>query len=63
MLITKYKPRRATPEEVRRYYLRYYSNAPDALFGTAWDKEAYLNAQTPAWVPQARHQEHYRAAA
>ncbi|NQU59812.1 MAG: hypothetical protein HQ512_01665 [Rhodospirillales bacterium] len=54
MLITKYKPRRATVEEVRCYYLRYYCGVPDALFGSAWDKEAYLNAQTPAWVPRAR---------
>jgi len=50
MLIRKYRPRRATPEEARRYFLRYYSKVPDALFGTIMDKEIYLNAKTPGWL-------------
>jgi|TARA_B100000315_G_scaffold126639_1_gene116460 hypothetical protein len=45
MLIRKYKPRRATPKEVRRYFLQYYCKVPDALFGTIMDKESYLNAE------------------
>ena len=46
-------PRRATPEEARRYFLQYHSNAPDALFGTAMEKELYLNAETPGWLEKA----------
>ena len=39
MIIRKYEPRRATVEEVRRYFLQYHCDAPDALFGSAMDKE------------------------
>ena len=53
MLIRKYEPRRATPEEARRYFLRYYCNAPDALFGSIMDKEGYLNAGAEMWLDQA----------
>ena len=53
MLIRKYQPRRATVEETRRYFLQYYCNAPDALFGTAMEIERYLNAQTPGWLQRA----------
>jgi hypothetical protein len=53
MLIRKYQPRRATAEEVRRYFLRYYCNAPDALFGSIMDKEGYLNAGAEMWLDQA----------
>ena len=54
MLIRKYEPRRATPEEARRYFLRYYCNAPDALFGSIMDKEGYLNAGAEMWLDQGR---------
>jgi hypothetical protein len=50
MLIRKYEPRRATAEEVRRYFLQYYCNAPDALFGSIMDKEGYLNAGVAMWL-------------
>ena len=54
MIIRKYMPRRATAEEARRYFLQYHSNAPDALFGTAMEKELYLNAETLGWLEKAR---------
>ncbi|MDA1090692.1 MAG: hypothetical protein O3A85_10325 [Proteobacteria bacterium] len=63
MLITKYAPRRATAEEACRYFLRYYCNAPDALFGTAMDKEGYLNAETVGWLAQALPEQRLRSAA
>lgn len=50
MIIRKYEPRRATAEEVRRYFLQNYCDAPDALFGSTMDKETYLNAETPRWL-------------
>ncbi|HJO73873.1 MAG TPA: hypothetical protein QGH84_01480 [Rhodospirillales bacterium] len=50
MLIRKYEPRRATPEEVRRYFLQYFCNVPDALFGSPMDVESYLNAETLGWL-------------
>jgi hypothetical protein len=50
MLIRKYEPRRATPEEARQYFLRYYCNAPDALFGSIMDREGFLNAGTEVWL-------------
>ena len=52
--VKKYEPRQATPEEACRYFLFYHSNAPDALFGTTMEKEAYLNAGTPGWLREAR---------
>ena len=53
MLIRKYEPRKATAEEARRYFLQYHSNAPEELFGTAMDKETYLNAEAPGWLEKA----------
>ena len=53
MLIRKYEPRRATAEEARRYFLQYHSNTPEELFGSAMEKEAYLNAETPDWLEKA----------
>ncbi len=50
MIIRKYEPRRATAEEIRRYFLQYHCDAPDALFGSAMEKELYLNAETPRWL-------------
>ena len=52
MFIRKYEPRRATAEEVRRYFLQNYCDAPDALFGSAMEKETYLNAETPGGSPR-----------
>ncbi len=63
MLIRKYEPRRATAEEVRRYFLQNYCDAPDALFGSAMDKEIYLNAETPRWLDGALPEQRLRAAA
>jgi len=63
MLIRKYEPRRATPEEARRYFLHYYCNAPDALFGTTMDKEGYLNAETLGWLHRALPEQRLRVAA
>ena len=62
MLIRKYLPRRATAEEVRRYFLQYYCNAPDALFGTVMEKEFYLNAEAPGWLNHALPEQRLRAA-
>ena len=61
MIIRKYEPRRATVEEVRRYFLQYHCDAPDALFGSAMDKETYLNAETPRWLLKARPGQRLRA--
>lgn len=61
MLIRKYEPRKATAEEARRYFLQYHSNSPEELFGTAMDKEAYLNAETPGWLEKARQGKAYPA--
>ena len=63
MFIRKYEPRKATAEEARRYFLQYYCNAPDALFGTTMEKEAYLNAQTPGWLRDAQPHRRWCAAA
>ncbi len=63
MIIKKYMPRRATAEETRRYFLQYHSDAPDALFGTAMEKELYLNAETPGWLEKALSERRPRAAA
>ena len=63
MIIRKYMPRRATAEEARRYFLQYHSNTPDALFGTAMEKELYLNAATPGWLNKAKPRQRLRAAA
>ncbi len=63
MLIRKYEPRRATAEEARRYFLQYYSDAPDALFGTIMEREIYLNAGTSGWLNQAMPERRLRAAA
>ena len=63
MIIRKYEPRRATAEEVRRYFLQYHCDAPDALFGSAMDKEIYLNAETPRWLDRALPEQRLRAAA
>ena len=63
MLIRKYEPRRATAEEVRRYFLQYHCDAPDALFGSAMDKETYLNAEAPRWLDRALAEQPLRAAA
>jgi len=63
MFIRKYEPRRATPEEARRYFLLYFSNVPAALFGSVMDKENYLNAQAPGWLNQEDGIERPRAAA
>ncbi len=57
MVIKKYEPRRATPEEARRYFLQYFCNVPEALFGSAMDKEAYLNAETLDWVGHSAPQQ------
>ena len=62
MLIRKYEPRRATAEEVRRYFLQYHCDAPDALFGSAMEKETYLNAETPRWLIKAPPGQRLRAA-
>ncbi|MFQ5763568.1 MAG: hypothetical protein ACE5GT_01450 [Rhodospirillales bacterium] len=53
MFIRKYEPRRATAEEARRYYLRYHTNVPEALFGSAMEKEDYLDAETPGLLADA----------
>lgn len=53
MVIKKDEPRRATPEEVRRYFFQYYCNVPDALFGSPMDKEGYLNSMTLDWQDHA----------
>ncbi|MBC8339001.1 MAG: hypothetical protein H8E39_09965 [Alphaproteobacteria bacterium] len=50
MFIRRYEPRRATPEEARRYFLQYYCNAPDALFGTIMDREGFLNEGAADWI-------------
>ena len=63
MFIRKYEPRRATPEEVRRYFLRYYSKVPDAVVWSVMDKESYLNAEAAAWLDQVGGTERPRAAA
>ncbi len=63
MLIRKNEPRRATVEEVRRYFLQYHCNAPDALFGSAMEKELYLNAETPRWLAKGRPEQRFRAIA
>jgi len=63
MLIRKYEPRRATPEEVRRYFLQYYRNVPDALFGTPMDIEGYLNAETLGWLGHSEPEQRLRTAA
>ncbi len=63
MFIRKYEPRRATAEEVRRYFLQNYCDAPEALFGSAMDKEIYLNAETPQWLDRALPEQRLRAAA
>ena len=63
MLIRKYEPRRATPEEVRRYFLQYYCNMPDALFGTPMDIEGYLNAETVGWLGHSEPEQRLRTAA
>ncbi len=63
MLIRKYEPRRATVEEARRYFLQYYCNAPDALFGTIMEKEIYLNDGASGWLDQAQPERRPRAAA
>ncbi len=63
MLIRKYVPRRATAEEARRYFLHYYCNAPDALFGTIMDRESYLNAGAAGWLSHALPEQRLRAAA
>ncbi len=63
MLIRKYEPRRATAEEARRYFLQYYCNAPDALFGTVMEREIYLNDGTPGWLDQAMPERRPSAAA
>lgn len=52
--VKKYEPRKATPEEACRYFLSYHSDAPEALFGTTMEKEAYLNAETPGWLREAQ---------
>lgn len=63
MFIRKYEPRRATAEEARRYFLQYHCDAPDALFGSAMDKETYLNAETPRWLKKGLPEQRLRAAA
>jgi hypothetical protein len=63
MIIRKYIPRRASAEEARRYFLQYHSNTPDALFGTAMEKELYLNAETPGWLEKAGSEQRHKAAA
>ena len=63
MIISKYEPRKATAEETRRYFLQYHCNAPDALFGTAMEKELYLNAETPGWLEKAKPEQRLKAAA
>lgn len=63
MLITKYEPRKATAEEVRRYFLAYHCDAPDALFGSEMEKELYLNAETPGWLREARPEQRHSIAA
>jgi len=63
MFIRKYEPRRATAEEARRYFLQYFCNAPDALFGTIMEREIYLNDGTPDWLKQAMPERRLRAAA
>ena len=63
MLIRGYEPRRATPEEVRRYFLQYYCNVPDVLFGTPMDIEGYLNAETLGWLGHSELEQRLRTAA
>ncbi len=63
MFIRKYEPRRATPEEARRYFLQYFSNVPAALFGSVMDKESYLNAEAASWLDQAEGTDRRRVAA
>lgn len=61
--VKKDEPRKATPEEACRYFLSYHSDAPEALFGTTMEKEAYLNAATPGWLREAQPSQRWRAAA
>ena len=63
MFIRKYEPRRATTEEVRRYFLQYHCDAPDALFGSTMEKELYLTAEAPRWLAKGRPKQRYHAAA
>lgn len=63
MLIRKYEPRRATAEEARRYFLQYYCDAPDALFGTIMEREIYLDDGTSGWLDQAMPKRRLRAVA
>lgn len=63
MFIRKYEPRRATAEEARRYYLRYHTNAPDALFGSAMEKEDYLDSEAPSLLADAGRGTRLRPAA
>ncbi len=61
--VKKYEPRKATPDEACRYFLSYHSVAPDALFGSTMEKEAYLNADTPGWLREAPPHQRWGAAA
>ena len=58
MLIRKYQPRRATVEEVRRFFLQNYCNATDALSGTARGIETALNQEAPGCFAQAAKPNH-----
>lgn len=63
MFIRRYEPRQATVEEARQYYLRYHTNTPDALLGSAMEKEAYLDAATPGWLKEIGAGQRLRPAA
>ena len=63
MFIRKYEPRRASPEATRRYYLKYFSNVPDALVGSVMEKESYLDALAAGWLDQEDAIERLYAAA
>ena len=53
--VKKYEPRKAAPDEACRHFLSYHSDVPDTLFGTTMEKEAFLNAETPAQPAVARN--------
>jgi len=54
ILYHRYRPRRATAEEARRYFLQNHCDAPVELFGTAMEKEAVLDAETLRWRNEAK---------
>jgi len=55
----RFRFRKPSGNEVRRYYLSKHSAAPEELFGSKMDREAYLDSLIPELLtrksmPQAR---------